>query len=497
MRLAYFSPLNPVRSGISDYSEELLPHLSTAADIDLFVDGYRPSNPGISQSFGIYNHKKFDRLMEERRYDAIVYHMGNSPAHAYIYQMLFKRSGIVVLHDVVLHHLITWMAVHQGKIRRYLQEMEALYGQEGLELGKRVFRGQRPNAIFDYPLCEKVIRQSQGVIVHSRYAEDKVRLIAPEKPVAKINMGMPLPQQRSRDQARKALGLGPNTFVVSSIGFMNPYKRIDSALRAFRGLLGYIPDAKFVLVGDPSSNYDPKQTIRMLGLEGDVWKRGFATEDDFWNYVFASDVCLSLRYPTAGETSAAALRLMAAGRTVMVSDIGAFDELPGHCCVKIDVDDSEEEQILENLLLLAQVPALRESIGWNARLYIATEHTLAASASGYIRFIAHLTGRSSPASRVSRPGSEQEVSQKENESAAGTEVRTTESLQAVLVPRVEPPPPDLRPTVTTDREPEDRPASPTSPYLSELAAEAATLGVTEEDDEELKAIARVVAELLG
>ena len=28
MHLAYFSPLGPQRSGIADYSEELLPHLA-------------------------------------------------------------------------------------------------------------------------------------------------------------------------------------------------------------------------------------------------------------------------------------------------------------------------------------------------------------------------------------------------------------------------------------------------------------------------------------
>jgi len=34
MKLAYFSPLRPQRSGISDYSEELLPYLARAADIN-------------------------------------------------------------------------------------------------------------------------------------------------------------------------------------------------------------------------------------------------------------------------------------------------------------------------------------------------------------------------------------------------------------------------------------------------------------------------------
>src|SRR5688572_33118899 len=38
-RLAWFSPLPPVRSGIARYCSELLPGLAAEYDIDLFVDG--------------------------------------------------------------------------------------------------------------------------------------------------------------------------------------------------------------------------------------------------------------------------------------------------------------------------------------------------------------------------------------------------------------------------------------------------------------------------
>ena len=38
MRLAYFSPLPPSKSGIADYSVELLPWLSLGAEISVFVE---------------------------------------------------------------------------------------------------------------------------------------------------------------------------------------------------------------------------------------------------------------------------------------------------------------------------------------------------------------------------------------------------------------------------------------------------------------------------
>ena len=48
------SPLGPQRSGIADYSEELLPHLAAAgADVTLFVDGFRPSEWGAAGLFEV------------------------------------------------------------------------------------------------------------------------------------------------------------------------------------------------------------------------------------------------------------------------------------------------------------------------------------------------------------------------------------------------------------------------------------------------------------
>ena len=86
LKLAYFSPVNPVQSGISDYSEELLPYLARYADIDLYVDDYTPTNQEITRQFEVYPAGKFSR--QAGRYDTYLFHMGNSAAHSYIYRAL-------------------------------------------------------------------------------------------------------------------------------------------------------------------------------------------------------------------------------------------------------------------------------------------------------------------------------------------------------------------------------------------------------------------------
>lgn len=67
-RIAYCSPVNPAPSGISDYSEELLPYLAQYAEITLFVaDGLRPTNPQLGQHFTVLPIRKLERLARRGR----------------------------------------------------------------------------------------------------------------------------------------------------------------------------------------------------------------------------------------------------------------------------------------------------------------------------------------------------------------------------------------------------------------------------------------------
>src|SRR5689334_820697 len=101
-RIAYLSPLNPAPSGISDYSEELLPYLAQYADITLYRDeGLRPVNQELLRHLAVRPVGKLERDQRRRPYDAILYHMGNSPVHAAIWRTMQRVRGIVVLHELV------------------------------------------------------------------------------------------------------------------------------------------------------------------------------------------------------------------------------------------------------------------------------------------------------------------------------------------------------------------------------------------------------------
>ncbi|MEO6457299.1 MAG: glycosyl transferase family 1, partial [Chloroflexia bacterium] len=246
MKIAFFTPLNPVQSGISDYSEELLVTLGGAKagghplQIDIFIDkGNKPTNREVTEQFKVLPASDFRRLSDQ--YDATVYQMGNSAAHAYIYNELMRSPGVVVMHEFVLHHLRVWMTLNGGKRKEYISIMEQRHGAEGREAARRVLLGQFPEALFEYPLSDEVVHKAKGIIVHSRYMEGLVRQVLPDVPLAVVPMGVPLPPLIPKDQARARLGIDPDLFLVTSVGHLNPYKRVSTTLRAFKALLMEVP----------------------------------------------------------------------------------------------------------------------------------------------------------------------------------------------------------------------------------------------------------------
>jgi glycosyltransferase involved in cell wall biosynthesis len=470
LKLAFFTPLNPIQSGISDYSEELLLALDGArangreVEIDLFVDrGYGPSNKEITRRFKVLPGRGFDRIAE--RYDAAVYQMGNSPAHAYIYREMLKHKGVVVLHEFVLHHLRIWMALNGGRRSEYVSLMEGRHGNEGREAAKRVLLGQFPEALFKFPLSEEAIHRARGVIVHSEYMARLVREIRPDVPLAVVPMGVPLPPLIDKGDARAQLGIDPDLFLVTSVGHLNPYKRVSATLRAFKALLMEVPRSLYLLIGSRSPNYDPSLQIEMLGLAEHVRSTGYVSQDDFYLYLAASDVCLNLRYPTGGETSASLLRIMGAGVPVLVSRTGSFEELPDSAAGKVDIGEIEEELLLEYLLLLARRPDAREAMSVAARHYVAKQHTMEGAARGYLEFLARLQGLETV-----------EIEVKPFEKAPGTTVK-----RSPRIPLAQPAARNLSRRAGS--------LTPSAEPLSLLADSAAELGITEADTAVLTHIA--------
>ncbi|HEX9372514.1 MAG TPA: glycosyl transferase family 1, partial [Roseiflexaceae bacterium] len=224
-RIAYASPLNPAPSGISDYSEELLPYLAQYADVTPYVaDDLRPTNQALVRHMDVRPLGRLARDHRRRPYDAIVYHMGNSTEnHAPIWSAMQLLPGVVVLHEWVLHHFVLgYAAVVLRDVQRYRAEMARRYGSEGERVADLMLRGRLTDAAFDMPLCESVLDAAQGLIAHSRYVLDRAAALRPGLPSAEVPMGVPLPPPIARNAARARLGLPADALILASFGHVNP-----------------------------------------------------------------------------------------------------------------------------------------------------------------------------------------------------------------------------------------------------------------------------------
>lgn len=385
--VAYVSPLPPARSGIADYSRELLPHLAAHLDLTLYAADPAAVAPELHAQFAIHPFAAFPAQRWD--HELTLYQMGNSAQHAAMYELLRRFPGVVVLHDVVLHHFTVYRTLGQGDTAAYAREMGYSLGAAGLRRATAVARGRARPDVFAAPLNERVIDLSLGMVVHSDYVARRVERHRPALPLRTIPA---LVQPRDGRSRRAELGLPPDAVLFASLGQITAEKQLDRALRAFRRLRQTVPHAHYLLVGEVRPDVDLPALLQALDLADAVHPVGFAPDlQTFVDWLHTADVVINLRHPTLGETSATALRALAAARPLVVYDHGWYSEIPDAACVKIaPLDDAALYAAMQRLATSA---AERRRLGAAGQRYTADHCHPAAVAAAYADFLHTLLRR--------------------------------------------------------------------------------------------------------
>jgi glycosyltransferase involved in cell wall biosynthesis len=373
VRVAYYSPLPPQRSGIADYSALLLPALAERIDVDV-VRGRR-------------------RRVRERA-DVSLYHVGNDPeAHGWIVEALRRRPGVVVLHDFVLHHLVAGMTLGRGDGAGYLDAMQREAGPVGRMLAHGVIDELLPplweDRAAEYPLAGEVLSSATGLIVHSAYVDRLVHDSGYRRPVWRI------PHPAWAPPAEVApVGLPEGRTIIGCYGHLNPAKRVPQLLEAFAHLRRRVPDVLLLLVGSlsPGMELDPVYDRLGLRVGTDVIRVDYVDEARLWACLSACDVCVNLRHPTMGETSGIVVRALSLGRPLVVSDVGWFAELPDEAAVKIPTGEEEVGALVEALELLASDSGKRAMMREAGVAAARGKHALGSVADAYVAALEEAAG---------------------------------------------------------------------------------------------------------
>lgn len=378
-KLAYISPLPPERSGISDYSADLLPELARHYDIEVIVNQDSIQSAWIKANCPIRTVTWF--RANSKKFDRILYHFGNSTFHQHMFSLLEEIPGVVVLHDFFLSGIANHIELEKGDF----SFVKNLYEGHGYKAVHRRFNiSEDPDPILTYPCNQQVLENALGIIVHSENSERLLKTWYGKNtninltviPLLKVPS---LISDQKRQQARDILGFYPGDFVICSFGMLSATKLNHRLLEAWiNSSIAEIEHCKLVFVGENNLDTEYGQTIVQLIKSSQFKNRiiitGWVDTETFHKFLSAADLGVQLRTLSRGETSAAVLDCMNYGLATIINENGSMKDLPNHSVYKLP-DEFTDVQLTHAIQFFLDNSKARKELGSNAKKTIIDHHT--------------------------------------------------------------------------------------------------------------------------
>jgi len=409
MRIAWFSPLPPIRSGIATCNADLLARLDGEQAIDRFVDGLGRMPPG-ARTFDAH-----DFVWKHRRhpYDLITYQLGNAPCHDFIWAYLARYPGLVVLHDPRLHHARARQLLIRQRFDDYRREFWYDHPDARRDVVEYAVEGLGGPIYYAWPMLRVVMETARLVAVHNPRVAADLREEYPGARVEAIHLGHPasgVPDTAARERVRAALGVPARSVLFGAFGKITAEKRIGQILRAFAAIVREQAEVHLLLAGDASDYPALAEEIASPAIAPRVHVTGYLPDEAVGDYLAATDACLCLRWPTALETSASWLHGLAASRPTVISDLAHLVDIPtvdprgwrrspapGIAPVAIAIDLLDEDESLRLAMReLATDPQLRDTLARAGHAYWQAHHTLDVMVGDYRRLLALAAERPAP-----------------------------------------------------------------------------------------------------
>ncbi len=182
LKIALVTTPSEQRSGVADYTRQLLPHLREHCDIESFVQEQAAGREvaGVPA--------RSVRELKARDFDRILYQIGNEPSQAFMLPVLRALGGAVAQHDWVLFDLAqaAFPSLVTGGWRGYLRAV-----REGGIKQARLYRTAHCTAPIQglareqgaqqlgegelvLPLNRAVVRHGDTFLVHSRRMRERI-----------------------------------------------------------------------------------------------------------------------------------------------------------------------------------------------------------------------------------------------------------------------------------------------------------------------------------
>jgi len=204
----FVSPLPPVRSGIADYSVDLLEELAPLCDLRLIRLPGQEIAPHVLDRYRVVDTAALDpagRLP--------FYQMGNNVYHEGVRRLALDSPGVVTVHDLRLHHLLVESTLASGDLDTYVSGLGEEHGWEGAAAALSIRWGGHGRArLFEMPAHRSLLLRQRGLLTHSdwglRFLEEELgqeqesgRAAGRLPPMRRVPMPMPAPDLPEPERA--------------------------------------------------------------------------------------------------------------------------------------------------------------------------------------------------------------------------------------------------------------------------------------------------------
>jgi glycosyltransferase involved in cell wall biosynthesis len=165
--------------------------------------------------------------------------------------------------------------------------------------------------------------------------------------------------ENRRGEIRRVLGCPEGRQLIGTVGRLVPIKNHQLFLEMARRILDVRDDVGFVIVGDGELRHTLERSAEHLGLSGHVYFLGWRRDLDA---VYADLDVVALTSINEG-TPVALIEAMAAGRSVVSTDVGGVADVVEHEKTGLLVPSGDAAGCARAVLRLLGDPSLRERMG--------------------------------------------------------------------------------------------------------------------------------------
>lgn len=243
--------------------------------------------------------------------------------------------------------------------------------------------------------CRRIIVPSEHVKVFTL----RVGVDDPEK-VRVIPYGLPEFAESSAPKLRHELGLGPEDFLIGTVGRLVPQKGQRYLLEAVRDILKVYPRTRLLIVGEGRLRDELIAYALQLRIADRVIFAGF--RQDIQSVMAGLQV---FALPSLWEGfGLVLLEAMAAGKPVVASRVSAIPEIVADGVTGLLVPPMDSVALAEALTQLLQDERLRSSLGQAGRRRVRQRFTIEASARALDSVYAEVLGNGRRPASMNEPG---------------------------------------------------------------------------------------------